>query len=151
MKPTAPDWRSMKAKLRRMRELLDLLVSLGEFDTTRLQQDLIATLAAERILTQVVGLAFATNSHIAVTMLKRAPDSYGESFVLAAKAGAIDHELAQQLIPSTKLRNVLIHEYADIDLDKVAAAIPMAIDQYGEYVRIVASWIADRQNVSGGT
>jgi len=141
MTPRTPDWRSLRDKLRKQRELLDILTSLGSFDVARLEQDRVATLAAERILTQVVELAFAANSHIVVTTLNRAPDTYADSFLLAAKVGALSAELVQQLVPSTKLRNVLVHEYMDIDLRMVAVAIPMAIEQYGRYIHEVAAWI----------
>jgi uncharacterized protein YutE (UPF0331/DUF86 family) len=151
MKPPTPDWRSLRTKLRKLHELLGVLASLGEFDVERLRSDIVATLATERIRTQVVELAFSANNHIVVTMLNRAPETYAESFLLAAKAGALPAELAHQLVPSVKLRNVLVHEYLDVDLEKVVAAIPMAIEQYGRYVKEVAGWVLARQNVSGGT
>jgi uncharacterized protein YutE (UPF0331/DUF86 family) len=53
-------------------------------------------------------------------------------------------------VPSSKLRNILIHEYLDIDLAKVANAIPMAIEQYTHYVEQVAHWPLEHQKVSGG-
>lgn len=151
MKPPILDWRSVRAKLRRIEDLLETLQSLGKFDAERLRHDLVPTLAAERILTLVVETAFSTNSHVAVTVLRRAPDSYAESFNLAAKTGMIGTDLADLLIPSAKLRNMLVHDYGDVDLERLASAIPLAIEQYGRYVREAAKWLVERQKVSGGT
>ena len=144
MTPRAIDWRSVRAKLRRIRELLDQLQSFGPVDKTRLMADPVIELAIERILTLLVDLAFAGNSHVAVAVLGRAPDTYGESFALAAESGMITNELAAALRPSVGMRNVLVHDYLETDRGLVAAAVPLALDQYGEYVRQVARFVADR-------
>ena len=62
----------------------------------RLAAEPITALAVERILTLLVDLAFATNSHVAV------------------------------------------------DQDLVAGAVPLAVEQYGEYVRQVAAFVRER-------
>ena len=96
------DWRTLRAKLRHIRELLDNLRDLGAFDVERLHTDRTATLAAERILTLVVDLAFAVNSHVAVAVLQQAPETYADSFTLAAEAKMIDRGLAEALRPSAR-------------------------------------------------
>lgn len=144
MTPRTLDWRSVERKLTRMRRLLDQLVALGPFDRSRLDSDVVPTLAAERILTLLVDLAFATNSHVSVGVLKQAPDSYRESFSLAAEAGLIDRALATALEPSAGMRNTLVHAYLDIDYDLVAVALDQAPESYAEYIRQVATWFAER-------
>ena len=144
MTPRSIDWRSVRAKLRRIRDLLDQLQSFGPIDEARLAADPVIELAIERILTLLVDLAFAGNSHVAVALLSRAPDTYGESFALAAESGMITSELAAALRPSVGMRNVLVHDYLETDRGLVAAAVPLALDQYSEYVRQVARFAADR-------
>jgi uncharacterized protein YutE (UPF0331/DUF86 family) len=155
MTPRELDWRSIRPKLRFIRELLDELVSYGEIDESRLRADHMLQLAVERILTQIVEYAFKINTHVTVARLRQASDSYRGSFSLAAKAGLIDPDLASALIPSAGLRNVLIHAYEDVDPQKVLAAIPLAPVQYGAYVEQVARWVGEQekaevQNRSGG-
>lgn len=65
-----------------------------------------------------------------------------ESFTLLAETGAVPAELAANLGLSTGLRNVLIHEYLETDPEILAAAIPMAITGYREYIRHVARFVA---------
>jgi uncharacterized protein YutE (UPF0331/DUF86 family) len=141
MTPREIDWRTLRAKLRRARDLLDQLAELGPIDTARLAAEPVTALAVERILTLLVDLAFASNSHVVVARLGRAPDSYAESFALASQAGMIDGELAAALHPSVGLRNVLVHNYLDVDPERVAAAVPLALEQYGAYVRQVATFL----------
>jgi len=139
--PRAIDWRSLRAKLRRIGELIDQLQAIGPVDAKRLAAEPITALAVERVLTLLVDLAFSCNSHVAVATLGRAPDTYAESFALAAEAEMIDEELAKALRPSAGMRNVLVHNYLDIDQERVAGAIPLAVEQYREYVRQVAVFL----------
>ena len=37
-----------------------------------------------------------------------------------------------------------MHAHVDLDVDRLVAAVPLAAEQYGEYVRQVARWVADR-------
>lgn len=143
MTPREIDWRTVRAKLRRIRELLDQLDELGPVDVARLGAEPVTALAVERILTLLVDLAFASNSHVVVARLGRAPDTYAQSFALAAQARMIDDALAAALRPSVGLRNVLVHNYLDIDRDVVAAAVPLALEQYGAYVRQVAAFLQE--------
>jgi uncharacterized protein YutE (UPF0331/DUF86 family) len=144
MTPRNIDWRSVRAKLRRIRELLDQLQAFGPIDARRLTAEPVTELATERVLTLLVDLAFACNSHVGTAILGRAPDSYAESFTLAADSGMITEQLASELRPSVGMRNVLVHGYLEADRSLVAAAVPLALAQYGEYVRQVARFVQER-------
>ncbi len=144
MTPRELDWRSVERKLTRLRRLVDQLAGLGPFDARRFTDEPVAGLAAERLLTLLVELAFGVNSHVAVAVVGQAPDSYRESFLLAAEAGSIDRDLAAALAPSAGLRNVLVHAYLDVDHARVAEATAVAPDLFAEYVRQVSRWFADR-------
>ncbi|HEY2194687.1 MAG TPA: DUF86 domain-containing protein [Actinomycetospora sp.] len=146
MTPRPLDWRSVGAKLRRIEDLLDALEAMGPVTADRLRSDITTSLAVERVLTLVVELAFAVNTHVAVARLGRAPDTYPESFDAVADAGAIDPGLAAALMPSAKMRNVLVHAYLDVDHEIVATAVPLALTQYRSYTRQIARWF---QGLSG--
>lgn len=100
--------------------------------------------AVERVLTQLVDLAASVNSHVVTASTGRAPTSYRSSFADAERLGLLTPELAETLQPSVGMRNVLVHEYAEVNITLVAQAIPFALESYGEYVRQVARWLAGR-------
>jgi uncharacterized protein YutE (UPF0331/DUF86 family) len=54
----------------------------------------------------------------------------------------IPEPLAQRIAPSAGLRNVLVHEYNDVDHRIVHAAIRTALSDYTAYVRAVGDYIA---------
>jgi uncharacterized protein YutE (UPF0331/DUF86 family) len=124
-----------------MRELLDDLGSAAPDFAAVLIDDRLRRHAIERILTQLVEMAVKINSHVVGATLGRVPRSYKESFSLAVECGLIDRELADELEPSAGMRNVLVHEYLEIDVEKVAAAVPLALDGYRRYVSAVARFV----------
>lgn len=124
-------------RLRVMTDLLDHLEALGVSSASDLRSMSIR-LQVERILTQLVNLAAEINAHAASTLLGSAPEDYRDGFDLAARAGIIPEEVAAALKPSVGLRNVLTHEYVDVDLGIVARAVPQALKGYRSYVTAVA-------------
>ncbi|WP_267489728.1 DUF86 domain-containing protein [Enemella dayhoffiae] len=82
------------------------------------------------------------HQHAANSLGSRVSSEYRDSFDQAASLGLFPAQLAESLKPSVGMRNVLIHEYVNVDLALVSKAIPLARDQYGQYVRSVAEWVA---------
>lgn len=125
--------------LRRLMLMDDLLrdLSTAADDDSRLTSDSLARRGVERILTQLVELASDINGHVAAATLSRAPGSYRDAFHLAGEAGLLSADLVRDLLPSVGLRNVLVHEYVDVDAGRVDAAVPLALDAYRRYVAAV--------------
>ncbi len=131
----------IQERLREIQLLLADLVEVGEVDAERLRRERPTRHVVERVLSQIVELAGSINTHIIASLLGRAPRSYADSFDEVARAGVLDWELAAALRPSAGMRNVLVHDYLEVDQGKVSAAIPLAVEQYGQYVRHVAGWL----------
>jgi len=56
----------------------------------------------------------------------------------------IDGDLRDDLLPSVGMRNVLVHEYVRVDLARVAAAVPLALDVYRRYIASAAAFVVER-------
>lgn len=151
MTPRRLDTAAATGKLRAMRRLLDELDRLGLVDADRFARDYAIQLIVERIVSQLVDLAASVNSHILAVETGAPPPDVRRSFGAVASVGVISEELASALAPSAGLRNVLVHAYVDLDVALLVAAVPLATEQYGEYVRQVARWLADRAEWSPGT
>jgi uncharacterized protein YutE (UPF0331/DUF86 family) len=142
--PRRLDPATVTGKLRTMRRLLDELDRLGAVDAGRFAREYSTQLIVERIVSQLVDLAAGINAHVLAAEAGAAPPDVRRSFAAAAAVGLIDEDLAAALAPSAGLRNVLVHGYVDLDVQRLVAAVPLATGQYGEYVRQVARWVADR-------
>lgn len=141
MSPRAFTNQVVVRRLALMSEMLDDLSTIGEVDERRLHDDRVTRRAIERILTQLIDLAVDINTHAAVSLDGAVITEYRESFDAAARLGLVSVDLVERLKSSVGLRNVLVHEYVDTNLELVAAAVPKARDDYGEYVSSVARWL----------
>ena len=124
-----------------MRGLLDDLTAVDSVGEPPLTESRMLRHGVERILTQLVELATAINEHIVGARLERVATSYRESFELAEECGLIDKQLRDDILPSVGMRNILVHEYLEIDLARVAAAVPLALSCYRRYVQQPAEFV----------
>jgi uncharacterized protein YutE (UPF0331/DUF86 family) len=141
MTPPALDPRIVTIRLRLMRDTLTELEKFRGSTTTQLAEEPVRRAAIERFIQATVDLAVDVNGHVAVAELGRSPGSNRESFALVAQSGAIEKEVADRLAPAAGLRNVLVHQYVNIDVARIADAIEPILDGFDEYVRQVASFV----------
>lgn len=133
----------VRAKLDGIDRACATLRSIGAVDAGKLEHDPVLAAAVERLLCRLVDLAVDTNAHIAAAILQRAPGDYRESFDLVRDAGALTTERAESIKPSIGMRNAIVHEYLTVDYRIVAAAIPLALEAYGEYRAQVARFVVN--------
>ena len=71
--------------------------------------------------------------------------TYRELVVAPADSGFISADLYERLTPSAGLRDIITHEYVEVDLNFVADAAGTALMDYRAYVRSVAQALQDRR------
>lgn len=84
----------------------------------------------ERILELLVMTASDIVFHLLSADGEPAPASYRAAFLKAGEKGIISKELSEKLALSAGLRNILAHEYEDIDYRLLHACIPDAIKDF---------------------
>src|SRR5690606_23485163 len=130
-------------RLDRIQDLLAQMRDIGVPAAEQLRDDLVTRYALERLATLIVDAATALNSHITSRLIQRVATTYAESFDLVAEAGVLEHAFARRIRTSAKLRNLLIHDYADIDYEVLSSTLSQLIDDYETYRRQVARWLKD--------
>ena len=78
---------------------------------------------------------------ILVQLHKTSPTKNFDAFTEAGNKGIITENLAGELAQSVGMRNILVHQYKDIDNRIVFSAIPIALEQYRLYVEQVTAYI----------
>lgn len=77
------------------------------------------------------------NYHLIIESGQRPPTDYYESFTRLAKLGVLPVEFASRIAASAGLRNRLVHEYDDIDPERVHEAASIALRDVPEYLRLI--------------
>jgi uncharacterized protein YutE (UPF0331/DUF86 family) len=125
----------VRRKLARLNMYLDKLKPISEFTFKEYISDFYNKTSAERLIQLIVERASDINSHVVLESGQRPPEDYTSSFVRAADAGLITRELADKLKGSGGMRNIIVHEYMDIDDRKIYGILPKAISDFREYIR----------------
>jgi uncharacterized protein YutE (UPF0331/DUF86 family) len=71
----------------------------------------------------------------------QSPDTYEDAIVILAQRGAIPDALAERLRGMAGFRNILVHEYLEIDSQIVYEVATDHLDDYEEFARCVAAWV----------
>lgn len=132
----------VRRKLSRLIMYLERLKPIAGKSLEEYRADFYIKSSAERLIQLIVECATDINNHVVVETGNRPPEDYTVSFVKAAEAGLISRNLAEQIKGSAGMRNILVHEYMDIDDEKVYTAIPLTLRAYKEYVKEVEGFAA---------
>jgi uncharacterized protein YutE (UPF0331/DUF86 family) len=141
------DPEAIAQKLSRMVARIDRLKQFEALTLEDYLQDELKQAAIERLLETIIDAALSINK----TLLKRAaglrpldssqPFKNFESFILMGENGFISQPLAQQLAPSGSFRNVLAHEYDEIDPRQVYSAFQKALNHYPHYGKAIQIYL----------
>jgi uncharacterized protein YutE (UPF0331/DUF86 family) len=91
--------------------------------------------AIERILELLVMTACDITFHLVTAKGEPAPASYRAAFLRAGELGVISKKLSKNLALSAGLRNILTHEYEEIDYKIVHKSIPVAIRDFTKFIK----------------
>ncbi len=131
----------VRRKLARLNMYLDKLKPIANYTFNEYISDFYKKTSTERLIQLIVECASDINSHVVLESGQRPPEDYTSSFIRAAEAGLITHELASKLKGSGGMRNIIVHEYMDINDRKIYEILPTAISDYKEYIRQVDDFL----------
>lgn len=144
---------------RKLQLIAEDLLRLSEFrrdSYEALISDPIRLAALERILERMVLRAIDANEHILSELATGAEEkstrlTYGDTFRKLAEHGIYPREFAERIARSAGLRNILAHEYNDVDHRIVHGAIPTALEQYTAYVDALRAFVERRREAEAGS
>lgn len=131
----------LRRKLSRLNMYLERLKPISERSLEEYKKDSYLKYSAERLIQLIVECASDINNHVVVEKKERPPEDYSSSFIKAAEVGLLSRDLAERIKHSGGMRNILVHEYMDVDDEKVYKTIPVAIRDYKEYIKQVVEFI----------
>lgn len=131
----------VKRKLQKMTEYLNELESMRNISLEQYLGDFRNKRVVERLIQLIVDVAVDLNTHIVVDAGQSVPDDAYSSFIEVAKLGVLDKELALAIAPSAGERNIIVHEYEEIDDVTVFESIDDTLKLYRKYVGAVLGYL----------
>ena len=96
----------------------------------------------ERYLERTIGRMIDINYHLITEAVQPPPRDYFDSFTQLARIGVLPAAFARQIAASAGLRNRLVHEYDEIDPERVYAGLQAAVRDVPDYLRHVERYLS---------
>lgn len=101
--------------------------------------------AIERMFENVIQASADLAQHIATREFDHRGDSSKDAIRILADEDVIAVETMETLVDAVGFRNVLAHQYGDIEYSTVYEILQTELDVYDEYSRQIAEWFRSRQ------
>ena len=96
----------------------------------------------ERILEVIVNEAIDINQYlIAESNLGKLPFDFKESFMLLTKLNVYPHDFAEEISKSVGLRNILVHQYRELDERIFYQAVQLCLNHYLKYCDYILKYL----------
>ncbi len=134
------DRRVIAARLEKLREYVGILDRLRKTPVDQFKQQVAQHGLAERYLHLSIECLLDIGTHIIASMGYPTPRTYDEVFQILGQQRVIPEGFVPQLAGLAGFRNILVHEYLDIDLDIVHAHL-QRIEVFDEFARHIAAFL----------
>ncbi|MBI4050403.1 MAG: DUF86 domain-containing protein [Candidatus Doudnabacteria bacterium] len=130
-------------KIKLIQEDLARLEPLGRFSLAELTKDPVKYAATERLLERIVTRAIDVNRHLLAELGEGSETvrTYEDTFLALAGLSVYSREFAKKIAPSAGLRNILVHEYDNVDVEKIRISAGEALKQYAEYCKFLLDFL----------
>ncbi len=133
---------SIEERLLKLDEALKVLEEYKGLKWDKYQADIKIQWIVERGFIIIAEMIFDIGAHILSSIYREYCDEYEEILRGLSNKGIISQELAKGLEGFGGFRNVLIHEYIELDSKKVYEALIGKLDILERFKKEIAEWVA---------
>ena len=133
-------------KYRLIAEDLSHLLNFKDDSLEDIAGDFIKLAAVERLLERIIMRAIDINLHLIGNLSSGMDEkttrlTYRDSFIRLADYGVYPESFALEISKSASLRNILLHDYNDVDRMTLHAAIQTCLKDYTNYIDYITAFI----------
>lgn len=128
-------------RLEKLREYVGILESLKGTNARELVESIEKRAKAERFLQLAAEVVIDIAEIIVAQKKLPTPSTSAEALERLGEAGILDKEFTGQFAKIAGFRNILIHDYLDIDYEKVADKINNRLGDFDLFARKVAQYL----------
>jgi len=135
------EFSGIEQRLKKLKKCLLKLEPLKEKSKKEFYQDEYLKDIVERNLEVAIQSCIDIANRIISLIDLEKPKDYYESITILGKENILPYDFAQKFAPIAGFRNILIHEYLDIDWEEVYNNL-QNIDQFYDFMDYIKKWLA---------
>ena len=128
-------------RLVKLDEYLEILEGLQRYDLDAFVKDPERYGSAERFLQLAIETSLDIGSHVIAELRLGTVDSYRDIPTILAEHNYLDSELRERWIQMIGFRNVLVHDYVDLDREIVYRVLQQDLDDIAALRRVFAQFL----------
>ena len=134
----------IQQKIDLIHQELVYMEKLSHFSFQEIASDFTKMNTFERLLEKVVIRATDINEHLInelATVGMKSPQNYRETFLKLSEMGVYQQEFAEKIAKSVGTRNALVHDYDDLDLQKIYSSVKECLEDYHKYCEYILQFL----------
>jgi uncharacterized protein YutE (UPF0331/DUF86 family) len=127
----------IKRRLAELRKNIEALRAFSGFGLEDLRKDVKISWAVEHGLQLSIQLVLDIGSHLLAELGENNLEDYADIIAALGRVGILPLEFSQKIKPMAGFRNLLVHEYAEIDLGVVYRVLKEGLldfETFGQYI-----------------
>ncbi len=138
----------VEQKIKLIEKEFEDLEKLSKFSFQEIVSDFLKQNSLERILEKIINRAIDINQHLIAELSKEElpPQSYKETFLKLAEFGVCPREFVENIAKSVGTRNVLVHDYNNVDYSKIYSSIADCLKDYHQYCDYILKFLEKIKN-----
>jgi uncharacterized protein YutE (UPF0331/DUF86 family) len=128
---------------RKLTELSEYVSQVSEYRDVTIEQyraDWKTQRIVERTLQMAIEACVDVASHMVADRGLRAPATYADTFEILVQAGLLSPDLGGAMVKMTGFRNVVVHDYAGIDVEVVLRVLRERLDDFRRFETEALRW-----------
>jgi len=134
------------SKLKDLKKYAKLLESYQKYGKKELKKDLTLRGAVERYLQTALECILDIGQMIIAIKGFRKPEKYKEVILILGEEGILPKDFAKKFAPAAGFRNVLVHKYAEVDLDKLYKHLQEDLEDFDFFAKCIAEFAKKLDN-----
>jgi len=128
---------------RKLTELSEYVRQVSEYRDVTVEQyraDWKTQRIVERTLQMAIEACVDIAGHMVADRGLRAPATYADTFEILVQSGLLSPDLGEAMVKMTGFRNVIVHDYAGIDVEVVIRVLRERLDDFRRFETEALRW-----------
>lgn len=128
-------------KIDALKEYIQVLKQLKDTSPDELKNDFVKRGAVERYLQLAIESCIDISELIIIDQRLKRPDTSKEAILILGKEGIIDKKFGENFSKAVGFRNILVHDYVDVDYGKLYAYLINNMADFERFIKEILKFI----------